>query len=120
MNNRKLNTYCSIVLIIVGLTLIPGCNKESKFNNNDLLGTWWSTDSIDYLDFKSETDLYKNWDHFNYSLFQDSITVQYSGVLYIYVKPTTHHYTLKGNELTIDFKPSCYGFRAREIKFIRK
>jgi hypothetical protein len=115
---RVLNWFSPIVIVLVFI-MISSCEKNSKFDKSELLGTWASTDLVDNLDFKSENDLYKNGDHFNYSLSGDSITIQYNGILYILVKPTTHSFKLHGNELTIDFRPSCYGFRQQEIRFIR-
>jgi hypothetical protein len=110
----------SLSEIVLALIVISGCEKESKFDKNELIGTWGSTDLVESLDFRSEHDLYKNGDYFIYRLSRDSITLQYDGILFIYVKPTTHRYRLKRNELTIDFRPACFGFRAQEIKFIRE
>jgi len=102
--------------------LLSSCEKNS-FDSKNLLGTWISTDLIDTVEFRTENDFYKTVgipkDHFNYSLSEDSMTIQYAGVLYILIQPTNHFYTLDGDNLTIDLK-DCYGFRSQIITFNRK
>jgi hypothetical protein len=121
---KQIKLIQCISLIVIALTIIgvSGCKKTEDYKK--LLGTWISTDLVDTINFASEHDLYKMFivsnDHFNYSSSDGSITIQYNGFLKILVQPTTHHYQLKGNELTIDFRPHCYGFRNQEINFIKK
>ena len=110
MKKVKFQYYALHLLLILLLILISGCEKDNEIDKDLLLGEWVSTDQVVLLDFKSENDLYRNGDHYIYSVSNDSITIQYSGVLYIYVQPTTHHCQLKGDELIIDFRPYCYGF----------
>jgi hypothetical protein len=102
--------------------LLSSCEKKTS-ETRTLLGTWISTDLIDTIEFRTENDFYKTVgmpkDHFNYSLSDDSITIQYDGVLYILVEPTNHFYTLDGDKLTIDLM-DCYGFRNQIISFKRK
>jgi hypothetical protein len=111
-----------LITIFIFSILLSSCEKNSS-DSKKLLGTWISTDSIDTVEFRSENDFYKTVgipkDHFNYSLSEDIITIQYAGVLYILVQPTNHFYTLDGDNLTIDLK-NCYGFRSQKITFIRK
>jgi len=103
--------------------LISGCEKESTHDYRNFLGTWISTDLTDTVEFTSDNDFYKMFsgvkDHFDYTLSDDSITIGYNGMLFILVLPSTHPYQIKGDELTIDFSPQCYGFRNQVIKFIR-
>jgi hypothetical protein len=119
--------YClSQIAIVLTFIVISSCEKNSSNDYNTFLGTWISTDLVDTIDFTSDHDFYKMFsglnDHFLYSSTRDSITIDYNGVLqpYIYTIPTTNFYQLKGNELTIDFKKQCYGFRNQEIKFIKR
>jgi hypothetical protein len=111
-----------LMTIFSSLILLSSCEKSS-FDTRTLLGTWISSDSIDTVEFRTENDFYKTVgmpkDHFNYSLSEDSITIQYDGVLKILIIPANHFYTLDGDTLTIDLK-SCYGFRNQIISFIRK
>jgi hypothetical protein len=112
------------MLVLSFLVFISSCEKSNKFTYKDFLGTWVSTDLIDTLDFRTDQDLYKGisgyQDHFVYSILKDNITIQYKGVLYIYVNPTSHPFQLKGEKLIIDFRPSCYGFRSEEVTFLRQ
>jgi hypothetical protein len=108
--------------ITFSLILLSSCEKKTS-ESKTLLGTWISTDLIDTIEFRTENDFYKtvgiSQDHFNYSLSDDIITIQYDGVLYILVQPTNHLYTLDGDKLTIDLN-GCYGFRNQIISFNRK
>ena len=111
-------------MITLTVILLSGCEKNNSDINKTLLGTWISTDLVDTIEFTTDKDFYKRIysikDHFDYSLKQDSITMRYNGVLYIYVLPTTHKYKINGDLLTIDFRPHCYGFREQEIQFKKK
>ena len=109
---------CSFVFIV---SLNTSCKKITP---DDLMGKWISTDLVDTIEFTSEKDLYKMFsgvrDHFEYTLLDDKIKIGYNGMLYILVPPTIHNFELKGNQLTIDFRPHCYGFRSSEITFKRQ
>ena len=110
-------------LFVIGLmVLFTGCKKDDEIDNREkILGTWTSEDKNDTLDFTDKTNFYKNGDHFDYTLYKDSIEVAYSGVLYIYVLPTKHKYLLTGDNLTIDFSyRPCFGFDREVEHFIRK
>jgi hypothetical protein len=113
----------TFAIMFSGLTILSGCKKTYTENYKDLLGTWVSTDLTDTIQFTTDHDLYKLYsgkpDHFDYGLKKDIITIRYNGAMYIYIFPTNHAYKLNGNELTIDFRPDCFGFRRQEIKFIR-
>jgi hypothetical protein len=122
---KKFNPPLYFLLIPLILLVIGNTNcKKSARNDGALLGKWISTDLVDTIEFSSEKSLCKMFsgvkDYFDYSLSGDSITIRYNGKNYILVSPTTHFYQIKNNELTIDFRPSCYGFRGQETKFIRK
>jgi hypothetical protein len=106
-------------LLIISIIILVGCHKKDTFENDSLLGKWTSNDASYLLEFTTESDFLKNGDHYNYWLKHDSITIQYNGILYIYVKPTTHFYTMSANALTIDFSSGCYGFTPQIIHFTR-
>ena len=108
-----------IFLFVAILTFIS-CNKNQLYDKEDLIGIWKSPDSSYKLEFKTDNDFLRNGDHYNYWLMPDSIKIQYSGILYILIKPTTHSYNLKRNILTIDFRSGCYGFDSEILKFIRE
>ena len=113
----------SFIIVLLILVVIFGC---SKFNQNEILGTWISSDKSDTLDFIDENNFYRSsinmrYDHYDYQLDNDSIEMGYSGKLYILVQPTKHKYLLDGNNLTIDFRNKiCYGFSSSEIIFIKQ
>lgn len=108
-----------LVMIILTTIVISGCKKTSTIDYGQFLGSWISTDLVDTLDFSTSHDLSKNRTAFDYNISGDSITIQYRGPLMIYVFPTTHFYTLKGNVLTIFISKGCYGFRQQETQFIK-
>lgn len=112
--------------LIIGVLILVGCNKAQESNKDKILGKWVSTDKTDTLIFVDYTNFWKgdtgwyNGDHFNYQLIGDSIKVQYSGKLFIYVNPTMHKYYFNNNDLTIDFSNrECYGFPKKEISYTR-
>jgi hypothetical protein len=112
---------CQIVIILI-IIAMSGCKKNLKVSFLDLSGIWVSTDYIDTLDFKSEKDLYKNRDHYIYSISGDKITLEYNGEAQqlIYTGLSTHEFKLSGSKLTIDFRPPYYGLRPQIVNFIRK
>jgi hypothetical protein len=116
------NLHKTYILVILVIASMAGCKKDDEIVNRErILGTWISEDKNDSLNFTDNTNFYKNGDHFDYTLYKDSIEVAYSGVLYIYVLPTKHKYLLTGDNLTIDFSNrSCFGFDREVEHFIRK
>jgi hypothetical protein len=122
MNKINLIQWISLILIVLTIIGVSGCKKDDY--NKTLLGPWVSKDLIDTLDFTSNTSFNKMYsgspDYFTYRSSKDSITIQYSGKLFIYVVPTTHHFQLIDQELTIDFSNGCYGFRKQIINFTKK
>jgi hypothetical protein len=123
MKTKKVIFWFPLFVIILAVT-VSSCEKSNTSDYRKLIGSWISTDLIDTIDFTSDKDLYKMYsgikDHFDYSLSRDSIIIQYNGFRKILVQPTIHFYSLKTDELTIDFGPGCYGFREQKITFIRK
>lgn len=110
-------------MTVLALLVTSSCEKNPSDNSKRFLGTWISTDLVDTVEFRTEHDFYKNVgipkDHFNYSIYGDSLTIQYNGVLYILVQPSNHFYKFSGDVLTIDLE-HCYGFRSQVISFTRK
>jgi hypothetical protein len=106
------------------LTILTGCKKDEDYYTNKLIGTWVSSDLTDTLEIVTTKDIYKTVyglrDHFDYNCAKDSITIKYNGTLMILVFPTTHPYRITNNQLTIDFRPVCYGFRNQIITFNKK
>jgi hypothetical protein len=117
--NKEIYLLVQVVIILL-IIVMSSCEKANTNDYRQFLGTWISTDVVDTLDFTSDHDFSKNKTPFNYSISGDSITIQYNGPLMIYIKPTTHFYILKGNELTIYISKWCYGFRQQKTKYIRK
>jgi hypothetical protein len=113
-----------IKCVIPLLFLVTACEKNNQIDYKEFLGTWISSDFTDTIEFTTDKDFYKMFsgvkDHFDYSLTNDSIKIGYSGMMFILVKPTTHSYSLSGKNLTIDFRPECYGFRSQKLTFQKK
>ena len=124
---KKHHTILSLLILITFAFLATNCEKSYiETNQEELLGTWVSTDKTDTLEFTSETDFYKSngdmsYDHYDYELFNDSIKIRYNGILFILIHPTNHKYSIDNNQLTIDFSNKmCYGFNAQEISYIKE
>ncbi|MFW5700668.1 MAG: hypothetical protein ACOCWM_03175 [Cyclobacteriaceae bacterium] len=116
-------TYLIVFTIVINF----GCEKESKLSTEDkIIGTWISEDKSDTLDFVDYESFYKSsvnmrYDHYDYSLLDDSIEIGYRGRLYILVTPTIHSYNLSDDKLTIDFSnKKCYGFGLEQIDYYKK
>jgi hypothetical protein len=117
--------YFSLLIIICITLILSGCKKSNTPDWRDFLGSWISSDLTDTLEFTSDRGFSKMFsgvkDHFDYSLSEDdSIIIKYNGMLFVHAKPSTHGYHFNGDNITIDFRPQCYGFRSQEINFIRK
>ena len=101
--------------------MLLSCDKDAR-TREALLGGWVSADQADTLVFMNEDSFEKNFypgvmERFLYSVHRDSITVQYSGSLYILVLPTTHYFELEEEALSIDFSSGCFGFPKRKMEF---
>lgn len=112
------------LILAVSFSVLISC--ENKFiSNNQFIGSWRIlTPDQDTIIFQNDSSFIRRYydgaNHwFAYSYDQDSITVQYQGPNMIYVRPSTHAYEIKNNELTIDFTNGCYGFDKRVYTLIR-
>ena len=79
----------SLIIVLLILVVISGC---SKFNQNEILGTWISADKTDTLEFVDNSNFYKSsitmrHDHYDYHLYKDSIEIRYRGMLMILIQP---------------------------------
>jgi len=120
MKNSHEIKWFLITISVLSTLIISSCEKNSSNSYKKLLGTWISTDLIDTVEFRTENDFYKTVgvpkDHYYYSISGDSMTIQYTGSLFVYVHPTNHYYKLNEDILTIDFN-KCYGFRSQVVAF---
>jgi hypothetical protein len=125
------NQILLIVLILI-LVNLNGCKKEDNISDkSNILGKWTTFDKSLSLYFFDNSNLYKygeressdlkmDSEHYDYHLDNDSITIGYSGKLYIYIIPTKHKYQLIGDTLAIDFSnTNCFGFDQKAIKLVR-
>jgi len=110
------------LFLIFTIVLTSACRKDDETVNRErILGTWISEDQNDTLDFTDQSNFYRNGDHFDYTLYYDSIEVAYSGRLFILVMPSKHKYQLTGDNLMIDFSNrNCYGFDMKVEHFARQ
>jgi hypothetical protein len=113
-----------LFLLILTSLFISSCKKNADDVKSSLLGKWISVS--DTIDISSDHDLYKiihgEGDHYDYKLSQDSIWIQYSGKVLplLYLGPVKYHfYQLKGDKLTIDFRPYCFGFLSQITSYTR-
>lgn len=127
MKKDRMNCWFIVLFSTLTFIVISSCERNNNDVKSKLPGTWVSTDLADTIEFSSDNDLYKIinrvGDHYDYILSKDSIFIQYNGTLmpFIYIGPPKNHfYQLNENELTIDFKPYCFGFLSQSITFIRK
>jgi len=108
---------------IFAFILLVGCEK---FDGDDILGIWISTDKTDTLDFVDNSNFYKSaaiWrrESYDYHLDKDSIEIRYSGPNMILIQPTKHVYELDGNTLMLDLRNKfCYGFSSEKIYYDRQ
>lgn len=113
--------YIYFLLALFLASLLFSCDRDARAKEA-ILGTWVSVDQADTLVFINEDTFEKNFypgvmERFLYSIHRDSITVQYSGSLYILVLPTTHYFELEDNTLSIDFSKGCYGFPMKKMEY---
>lgn len=115
----RVNKIFQLLLICF---FIVSCKKDKELANQDnILGTWVSIDKSDTLKFVDKSNLWRHSDHYDYQITNDSISIGYSGKLFIYVLPTNHKYFLNGDKLSIDFSNKrCYGFDLRLINYTRE
>ena len=110
----------SLFIFFISVVTLASCS-DNTVSQQRILGSWISIDKKDTLDFVDNNSFYKNQDHYDYKLFRDSIEIRYNGMLYVYVHPTKHKYSLDQNTLIIDLSnTSCYGFELQKMNFIRK
>jgi len=109
--------YRSLLFIggILLAAIFLSCDRDA-WAREAILGTWVSADQVDTLVFLNEEMFEKNSPTdghmvpFMYSIYRDSITVQYNGPNDILVKPSAHYFELEESTLSIDFTNGCYGF----------
>jgi hypothetical protein len=112
--------------LIFLLSIIVSLMACEKFNRDDILGTWISSDLSDTLEFVDNSNFYKSTvnmrhDHYDYNLEKDSIELRYNGTLMILVQPTKHLYELNENSLILDLtNTECYGFNSERIVYLKE
>jgi hypothetical protein len=114
-----------IIFLLAFLLTIYSCEEDSSLPDERFIGTWISDEYMDTLIFNSDTSFVKPFNdglyhQFEYSYGEDNITIRYNGYNYVLVHPTTHNYTLKSGQLTIDFSEGCYGFTRNKITYIKQ
>ena len=110
-----------MVFALLLANMLASCDKDASVKEA-IIGSWVSVDQADTLVFMNEDIFEKNFhpgimERFSYSIYRDSITVQYSGSYYILVLPTTHKFRLEDNTLWIDFSKGCFGFPKRIMEY---
>jgi len=116
------NIFILLFFLMLMSVLISGCEK-TNVTSDDLIGEWIDESKADTIRFIDDANFYRStknmhYDHYDYSIKGDSITIRYNGMLKIYVQSTTHYFKLKGNELMIDLTNSmCYGFPEEKMYY---
>jgi hypothetical protein len=114
-------------IIYFTLLMIPflfSCDKDTRVKE-ELIGTWISSDARDTLEFIDYFTFTRNsnngWKHYyNYDIEVDSIEIEYYGPNDILILPSTHHFAINGNSLSLDFSNYCYGFERKNYEFIKE
>ncbi|RLE05950.1 MAG: hypothetical protein DRJ13_01100 [Bacteroidetes bacterium] len=111
-------------LTILILPFLFSCDKDLR-RKEELIGAWISQDAKDTLEFIDFSTFTKNgfegWPHFyGYDIEADIIEIQYNGPNMILVLPSTHHFSINGNSLSLDFSNYCYGFERKNYEFIKE
>jgi len=112
------------ILLVSALLLsvmLVSCSKDT-WVKEAIIGSWVSVDQADTLVFINEECFEKNLqpgylDLYLYSIEDDSIKIQYSGINYICVNPSSHYFQLKDLTLMIDFSNGCYGFPTKKMEY---
>jgi hypothetical protein len=112
------------ILIAFVSVIFAGCEK-TPVSGDDLLGVWVNESKSDTIWFADQNNFFHSskdfaYSQYEYSVSEDSITVQYVGFLKIYVQPSIHYIELKGDELMIDFSDElCFGFPKEKMYYKR-
>ena len=110
-------------LIGAFILFLAGCKKNTV--KDDLNGEWIATDKSDTIYFIDDKNFYNSsanmhYDHYNYSVKDDSMVIAYSGKMYILTLETKHYFELNGDDLMIDFSnKQCFGFPLKKMKYHR-
>lgn len=113
-----------MTVTIITTVMLYSC-ENNTVSGDDLTGEWVDTEKADTIYVIDDTNFYhsaKNLHqvHYVYSIHGDSITIKYNGMLKIYVRPTTHYFKLKKDELMIDLtNRMCYGFPEEKMHYKR-
>ena len=112
------------LLILTLIGMFSSCKKESD-STPVIIGTWISENKADTLyvtdDHVFNKSLHDGIQHtFEYSFNKDSVIIWYKRPNKILVLATSHYYTLKNQELMIDFSNGCYGFSPEKETFIKQ
>jgi hypothetical protein len=116
------NTFKYFTILII--PFLFSCDKDT-WVKEELIGTWISkdaTDTLEFIDYFIFTkNSYNGWQHFyNYDIEADSIEIEYNGPNDILILPSTHHFEINGNSLSLDFSNYCYGFERKNYEFIKE
>jgi hypothetical protein len=107
------------LLAIFLFQFLFSCEKDA-LQEDPIIGTWISDDKLDTISFINDHIIKRSYSTFEYTRNFTRITIQYSGPCYIMVQPSTHHYVLTHNSLTIDFSNGCYGFNDEVMTYFKQ
>jgi hypothetical protein len=119
-----MNRPFTIIGGILLAAIVLSCDRDAR-TKEAILGTWVSADQADTLVFLNEEVFEKNspggglMTPFLYSIYRDSITVQYNGGYTIFVEPSAHYFELDESTLSINFSNGCYGFPRERLIYGR-
>jgi len=114
--------------LLILFTLLISCEK-SYTDESEFFGTWVSDDRVDTIMFLSDSTFERNFfsgvvghyyfDRYEFNCLLDSITIVYRGMLEFLDYPTTHHFELRKDRLTIEVAEDRYGFKKKNYVLLR-
>lgn len=127
---KKMLNIVSIITLVLALFSATSCND----NDVDIFkNTTWISEKHQIRLYFNDADktltvypleIKENMDYLNavYTFSQENgkITLQYKVPNKLLVQPSTHSYSLRDNELTIDFTNGCYGFDKEKYVFVKQ
>ena len=114
--------------LLLILTVLISCEKSYN-DESEFFGTWVSDDKADTIMFLSDSTFERNFfsgivghyyfDQYEFNCLRDSITIVYRGMIEFLDYPTTHHFELRKDQLTIEVTEDRYGFKKKNYVLLR-
>jgi hypothetical protein len=119
-----MNQFSRILVCLLLMQIFFYCQKEETPEQR-FIGKWVSADLVDTLIFNNNLTFNKLFaagssSMFHYSCKSDSLTIQYFGPLFIYVKPSNHYYHFENSIVIIDCSNGCFGLESKKKIYVKQ